>query len=67
MLRLQQAVRHNREVIDSIKGSELRRLAVAYSLGLGVDVLDFFEDWGYTDVTDEMRLAVSHLPKETRK
>ncbi len=61
------AVRHNREVIDSIKGSELRRLAVAYSLGLGVDVLDFFEDWGYTDVTDEMRLAVSHLPKETRK
>ena len=61
------AVRHNREIIDSIQGSELRRLAVAYSLGLGVDLLDFFEDWGYTDVTEKMREAVSHLPKETRK
>lgn len=60
-------VRENVEVIKQIEGSELRRLAVAYSLGLGVDVLDFFEGWGYTDVTPEMRAAVSHLPKETRK
>lgn len=61
------AVRDHIDVIKNIQGGELRRLAVAYSLGLGVDLLDFFEDWKYTDVTPEMRAAVSHLPKETRK
>ena len=61
------AVRDHKDVINSIKGSELRRLAVAYSLGLEVDLLDFFEGWGYTDVTDEMREAVKGLPKPDKK
>ena len=61
------AVRDNKELINSIKGSELRRLAVAYSLGLGVNLLDFFEGWGYTDVTPEMREVVKDLPKPDKK
>ena len=61
------AVRDNPEIIKSIEGSELRRLAVAYSLGLGVNLLDFFEGWKYTDVTPEMEAAVKHLPKPDKK
>lgn len=61
------AVRDYADEIKKIQGSELRRLAVAYSLGLGVNLLDFFEGWKYTDITPEMEAAVSHLPKETRK
>ncbi len=61
------AVRDNKELIKSISGGELRRLAVAYSLGLGVNLLDFFEGWGYTDVTDQMREAVKDLPKPDKK
>ncbi|MFR3558497.1 MAG: NPCBM/NEW2 domain-containing protein [Paraclostridium sordellii] len=61
------AVRDHNDVISSIQGGELRRLAVAYSLGLGVDLLDFFEGWKYTDVTPQMREAVKGLPKPDKK
>lgn len=61
------ALRENKDIIKSIQGSDTRRLAIAYSLGLGVNLLDFFEGWGYTDVTPEMRNLVKDLPKETRK
>ena len=60
-------VREQTDLIKSIEGGELRRLAVAYSIGLGVDLLDFFEGWGYTDVTDQMREAVKGLSKPGKK
>lgn len=60
-------VRDNTDIIKSIKGSEIRRLAVAYSLGVGENLLDFFKGWGYTDITPEMEKAVSNLPKPNRK
>lgn len=60
-------VRHNEEIIKSIKGDGAQRLVVAYSLGLGVDLTDFFGDWKYTKITDQMREAVAHLPKPDKK
>ena len=60
-------VRHNPDVINSIKGDGAQKLVVAYSLGLGVDLTDFFGGWKYTTITDQMREAVDHLPKPDKK
>ena len=60
-------VRHNPDVINAIKGDRAQKLVVAYSLGLGVDLTDFFGGWRYTTITDQMRNAVSHLPKPDKK
>lgn len=64
-----QAVRDNKELFKSISGNDIQRLAVAYSLGLGVDLLDFFKGWNYCniEITEQMRDAVSHLPKLDKK
>lgn len=48
-------VRNNTEQIKSVRGSDQQRLAVAYSLALNVNLLDFFEGWNYIEVTEEMR------------
>lgn len=60
-------VRNNTEQIKSVRGSDQQRLAVAYSLALNVDLLDFFEGWNYIEVTEEMREVVAHLPKPDKK
>ncbi|MDU8976956.1 MAG: NPCBM/NEW2 domain-containing protein, partial [Clostridium perfringens] len=60
-------VRNNTEQIKSVRGSDQQRLAVAYSLALNVDLLDFFEGWNYIKVTEEMREVVAHLPKPDKK
>ncbi|WP_447410512.1 M60 family metallopeptidase, partial [Clostridium perfringens] len=60
-------VRNNTEQIKSIKGSDKQRLAVAYSLALDVDLLDFFKGWNYIEVTEEMKDVVAHLPKPDKK
>lgn len=60
-------VRNNTNLIKSIEGSEIRRLAVAYSLGVGENLLEFFKGWGYTDITPQMEAAVKNLPKPSRK
>lgn len=60
-------VRHNTSQISSVKGSDQQRLAVAYSLALNVNLLDFFEGWNYITVTDQMREVVAHLPKPDKK
>lgn len=61
------AVRDNTDLIKSIKGSDTQRLTVAYSLGLGVNLMDFFEGWKYVEVTPQMREAVAQLPKPDKK
>ncbi|UEL47268.1 NPCBM/NEW2 domain-containing protein [Terrisporobacter hibernicus] len=63
------AVRDNTDLIKSINGYDVQRLSVAYSLGLGVNLLDFFEGWNYSDIeiTDQMRDAVKDLPKPNKK
>ncbi|WP_122639476.1 NPCBM/NEW2 domain-containing protein [Romboutsia sp. Marseille-P6047] len=60
-------VRHNTSQISSVKGSDQQRLAVAYSLALNVNLLDFFEGWNYITVTDQMREVVANLPKLDKK
>lgn len=63
------AVRDNTDLIKSIKGNDVQRLAVAYSLGLNVDLLDFFKGWNYAniEITEQMRDAVKDLPKLDKK